>query len=163
MSYLTLSSQEKHLFYSLHTFTRIRQHYFSKYWGTNAWAVPTPQIFWGDRPPVPLDLRPCLVDFEIPFLLYFYTLVLRVCLEMYCIVFIHFYSASHSMSLSEALPTTSIYTPKRYRQLQMKDLSQGPYVAARAGFKPTTIWVKVKIWVKVEITTNRHRIRCRSL
>ena len=27
---------------------------------------------------------------------------------MYCIVFIHFYSASHSMSLSEALPTTAI-------------------------------------------------------
>src|SRR6218665_1617272 len=28
----------------VHTFTRIRQHYFSKYWGTNAWAVPPPQI-----------------------------------------------------------------------------------------------------------------------
>src|SRR6218665_3301005 len=27
---------------------------------------------------------------------------------LYCIVFIHFYSASHSMSLSEALPTTAI-------------------------------------------------------
>jgi len=38
-----------------------------------------------------------------------------------CIVFIYFYSASHSMNLSEALPTTAIdtvfYTPKRYRQL----------------------------------------------
>src|SRR6218665_946454 len=44
----------------------------------------------------------------------------------YCIVFINFYSASQSMSLSEALPTTAIdtvgvYTPKRYRQLQVKD------------------------------------------
>jgi len=41
---------------------------------------------------------------------------------LYCIVFIHFYSASHGMSLSEALPTTAIdtvgvYTSKRYRQL----------------------------------------------
>jgi len=39
----------------------------------------------------------------------------------YCIVFNHFYSASHNMSLSEALPTTAIdtvgvYTPKRYKQ-----------------------------------------------
>ena len=29
---------------------------------------------------------------------------------LYCIVFIHFYSASHSMSLSEALQTTAINT-----------------------------------------------------
>src|SRR6218665_133588 len=28
---------------------------------------------------------------------------------LYCIVFIHFYSASHSLSLSEALPTTAIH------------------------------------------------------
>jgi len=27
---------------------------------------------------------------------------------LYCIVLIHFYSASHSMNLSEALPTTAI-------------------------------------------------------
>ena len=45
----------------------------------------------------------------------------------YCILFIHLYSTSHSMSLSEAFPTTAIdtvgvYTPKRYRQLQVKDL-----------------------------------------
>src|SRR6218665_1208709 len=37
-------------FYSVHSFARIRQHYFSKYWGTNAWAVPHLK-FWGDRPP----------------------------------------------------------------------------------------------------------------
>ena len=30
--------------------------------------------------------------------------------HLYCIVFIHFYSASHSLSLSEALPTTAIDT-----------------------------------------------------
>ena len=41
----------------------------------------------------------------------------------YSIVFIHFYSASHSMNLSEALPTTAFETVsckhkrKRYRQL----------------------------------------------
>ena len=39
-------------FYSVHPFARIRQHYFSKYWGSNAWAVPPPKI-WGDRPPSP--------------------------------------------------------------------------------------------------------------
>src|SRR6218665_1534830 len=36
--------------HSVHTFTHIRQHYFSKYWGTNAWAVPPPHIL-GGRPP----------------------------------------------------------------------------------------------------------------
>src|SRR6218665_331485 len=40
-------------FYSFRTFTRIQRHYFSKYWGTNAWAIPPPQIFWVDRPPSP--------------------------------------------------------------------------------------------------------------
>jgi len=33
------------------------KHYFSKYWGTNAWAVPPPQI-WGDRPPSPSGSSP---------------------------------------------------------------------------------------------------------
>src|SRR6218665_3991259 len=32
----------------------------------------------------------------------------------YCIVFIHFYSASHSMSLSEALPTIAIDTVSEF-------------------------------------------------
>jgi len=45
-----------------------------------------------------------------------------VVVTLYCIVFIHFYSASHSLRLSETLPTTAIdtvgvYMPKRYRQL----------------------------------------------
>jgi len=42
-------------------FPHIPQHYFSKYWGTDAWAIPPPQIFWGNRPPrpqSPLSLRP---------------------------------------------------------------------------------------------------------
>src|SRR6218665_645267 len=33
---------------------------------------------------------------------------------LYCIVFIHFYSASHSLSLSEALPTTAIATVSEF-------------------------------------------------
>jgi len=41
----------KPFFYSAYPFAHIQQHYFSKYWGTNAWAVPPPQI-WGDRPPM---------------------------------------------------------------------------------------------------------------
>src|SRR6218665_6000 len=61
---MTLSSQEKPLFqkkflddtyffYSVRAFAPIRQHYFSKYWGTNAWVPPPPQIFWGGRPASP--------------------------------------------------------------------------------------------------------------
>jgi len=33
---------------------------------------------------------------------------------LYCIVFIHFYGASHSMSLSEALQTTAIDTVSEF-------------------------------------------------
>src|SRR6218665_1759562 len=62
MSYFTLSSQEKHRFFCVHAFKRIRQHYFSKYWGTNAWAA-LHLKFWGDRPPSPptIGLRPWLL------------------------------------------------------------------------------------------------------
>jgi len=43
------------LFYSVRTFARIRQNIG----GTDAWAVPLPQIVLGDRPPSPpLGLRP---------------------------------------------------------------------------------------------------------
>src|SRR6218665_492938 len=57
--YLSNKFLDDTLFYSLCTFTCIRQHCFSKYWGTDAWAVPPPQIL-GDRPPSPLlSLRPC--------------------------------------------------------------------------------------------------------
>src|SRR6218665_1970893 len=71
MSYMTLSSQEKPLFhekiplrhlffYSVRAFVPIRQHYFSKYWGTDARAVPHLK-FWKNVPAVPLGLRPCLL------------------------------------------------------------------------------------------------------
>jgi len=39
-----------HLFFSVRTFTRIKYHYFSKYWGrTDTWAIPQVK-FWGNRP-----------------------------------------------------------------------------------------------------------------
>src|SRR6218665_3925298 len=43
------------IFYSIRTFTRIRQHYFSKYWGDQCMGRPPPQILGG---PSPLGLRP---------------------------------------------------------------------------------------------------------
>src|SRR6218665_1352820 len=68
MSYTTLSSPKNHYFRKefLHktifflcsyTSARIRQHYFSKYWGDKCMGRPPPQIFWGTVPPVPLGLR----------------------------------------------------------------------------------------------------------
>src|SRR6218665_2657131 len=42
-------TRKTHFSYSFHTFPRIRQHYFSKYWGTDAWAVPHLR-FWGPFP-----------------------------------------------------------------------------------------------------------------
>src|SRR6218665_818167 len=60
MSYTTLSSQEKPLFQkrirpffgSVHPFACTRQHYFSKYWGTNAWAIPHLKFLGGQFPQV---------------------------------------------------------------------------------------------------------------
>src|SRR6218665_828880 len=66
--YMTLPRKKDHyfrkeflydtFFYSLRTFARIRQHYFSKYWGDGCMGRPgrpPPQIFkfLGDRPPSP--------------------------------------------------------------------------------------------------------------
>ena len=74
MSYMTPSSQEQPLFqkriplghydtffYSVRTFARIRQHYFSKYWGVGCMGRPHTSIFWGTVPQEiprspPLDL-----------------------------------------------------------------------------------------------------------
>src|SRR6218665_392102 len=65
--YMTLCSQtttisEKNSFmapfYFARTFARIRQHYFSKYWGGDGcMGRPPPQIFWG---PSPLGPCPCI-------------------------------------------------------------------------------------------------------
>src|SRR6218665_3389977 len=50
-------------FYSVHTFKRIRQHYFSKYWGGPMHGPSPTSNFGGDRPTQsPLGLRPCHHD-----------------------------------------------------------------------------------------------------
>src|SRR6218665_3050923 len=41
----------KTIFYSVHPFARIRQHYFSKYWGGPMHGPSPTSNFWGDRPP----------------------------------------------------------------------------------------------------------------
>src|SRR6218665_3188705 len=43
----------KTIFHSVHAFTHIRQHYFSKYWGDQCMGSPPHLKFWGDRPPSP--------------------------------------------------------------------------------------------------------------
>src|SRR6218665_1134897 len=66
MSYLTLSSQEKNFFYSVDTFTRIRQHNFSKnFGGPMHGPFPPPQI-WGDRHKVHQKVRKCSLTFPSP-------------------------------------------------------------------------------------------------
>src|SRR6218665_1844659 len=51
--YMTISSQEKHNFHSVHAFTHIRQHYFSKYWGDQCMGGPPTSTFGGTVPPSP--------------------------------------------------------------------------------------------------------------
>ena len=63
---------------------------------------------------------------------------------LYCFVFIHLYSASHSMSHSEALPITALilFRSLHAEALQAtasEGLAQGPHVAARVGFEPATL------------------------
>src|SRR6218665_697095 len=60
MSYMTISSQENTIFHFVHAFMHIRQHYFSKYWGTIAWAVPHLK-FGGTVSPSPPRSPPLLV------------------------------------------------------------------------------------------------------
>src|SRR6218665_4042313 len=57
-SYMTLSSQEKHFFYSFHTFAHIRQHYFSKYWGGRMHGPSPTSNFGGTVPPAPPRFPP---------------------------------------------------------------------------------------------------------
>src|SRR6218665_2953830 len=47
------------IFRSVHTFTHIRQHCFSKYWGGPIHGPSPPSNFWGTVPQSPLCLRPC--------------------------------------------------------------------------------------------------------
>src|SRR6218665_1539989 len=63
----------------------------------------------------------------------------------FCIVFIHFYSASHNMNLSEVLPTTAIdivweFACRNFATGNASEgLAQGPYLAPRAEFEPATL------------------------
>ena len=62
--------------------------------------------------------------------------------KLYCIAFIHFYSAIHS--LSEALPTTAMTLCRSLQAGALQAtasevLTQGPYLSARAGFEPATL------------------------
>ena len=59
----------------------------------------------------------------------------------------HFYSASSSPLLLRRAPDIArtlcrSFTPKRHGQLQVTELAQGSYVAARAGVEPTTLGLK---------------------
>ena|SRR6218665_1553398 len=54
---------------------------------------------------------------------------------------------SIALSLSEALPTTAIYTVSELHTEALQatvseGLAQGPYMAARDGFEPMTLWSK---------------------
>src|SRR6218665_1022981 len=60
---------DKTIFYSVRTFARIQQHYFSKYWGTNAWAVPL-KFFLGG--PSPVGLRPWGVPLNLGLFLFIF-------------------------------------------------------------------------------------------
>src|SRR6218665_4207490 len=59
----------------------------------------------------------------------------------------HLYSASPSLLLLRSAPDIAqilcrSFTPKRHRQFRVKDFAQGPYVANRVRFEPTTLWSK---------------------
>src|SRR6218665_3874911 len=61
MSYMTISSQEKHNFSLCSCFHAHPTTLLLKILGeTNAWAVPPPQILGGPSPQSPLGLRPCI-------------------------------------------------------------------------------------------------------
>ena len=61
-------------------------------------------------------------------------------LSLYCIVFIHFYSASHGMSLSEALPTIAIDTVSEFtRRSATGNWNWRTCSRSLRGFEPATL------------------------
>src|SRR6218665_4043203 len=78
-------------------------------------------------------------------IMYLYAIFTHV--RMYMCLFIHsgyLYRASSSPLLLRGVPDTArilcrSFMQKRHRQLRVKDLPKVQYVAARAGFEPTTI------------------------
>ena len=66
----------------------------------------------------------------------------------------HFYSTPSSPLLLRGAPdystdTVSEFHAEAHRQVQVKDLPQGPYMVARAGVESTTLWLKVIVSTKV--------------
>src|SRR6218665_4171693 len=55
-----LLTRKTQFFHSVHTFTHIRQHCFSKYWGGPMHGRPLTSNFGGIVTPVPLGLRPLI-------------------------------------------------------------------------------------------------------
>ena len=65
----------------------------------------------------------------------------------FSIIFIHLYSASLSMSHSEALPTTALKLCRSLHAAALRasaseGLTQGPYIVVRVGFEPVTFWTE---------------------
>src|SRR6218665_3616935 len=58
----------KTIFYSVHPFAHIQQHYFSKYWGDQCMGRPPPQILGVPSPQSP-GLRPWLATQSQPFIM----------------------------------------------------------------------------------------------
>src|SRR6218665_647404 len=54
----------------------------------------------------------------------------------------HFYSAPSSPLLLRGAPDYSTDTVSEFQGTVGKGLAQGPYMAARAGVEPTTLWLK---------------------
>src|SRR6218665_1289962 len=54
-------TRKTHFSYSVHTFGRIRQHYFSKYWGDGFMGVPHLKFWTGPSHPVPPRSPPLLI------------------------------------------------------------------------------------------------------
>src|SRR6218665_1024874 len=52
----------KTIFYSVHPFAHIQQHYFSKYWGDQCMGRPLTSIFFGGASPSPLPRSPPLAN-----------------------------------------------------------------------------------------------------
>src|SRR6218665_777451 len=61
MSYMTIFPHKKNtIFHSVHAFTHVRQHYFSKYLGDQCMGGPPTYNFGGTVPPVPPRSPPLL-------------------------------------------------------------------------------------------------------
>ena len=90
---------------------------------------------------------------------------LRECVycNVYCTVFIRFYNASHSMGLSEAPPAATVwhcvgvYLPKRYRQLQVKDLPKVPMWRLERDLNP-----RPSGWKASTLPMRHHASNCTS-